>query len=795
MPFAIVPAFAVSVNPVKGTLLLAGSTTRIQGGTAGPGAPVRNEIIEIAGLPAIGATQVVPAPGGPTTPGGSSENLAPSATFAAAPTSSASAFDVTFDASASSDADGTIVEYQWDFGDGSTGTGQSVNHVYGALGTFSVTLTVADNSGAIGVATQTYVIGSALNMPPVSAFSVSNAGGLAPLTVTFDGSGASDTDGTIIDYSWSIGDTQIGTGAAITHTFSSPGLYNVNLTVTDNHGSATTVSHGVAIFPPSSRQVPLTKLPGLIGGTPARTTVYMADLSNLGLTNIGSVAILDNSAGSGGASGQFSGIDLDALRLSTISCSDASCVANLSAPPILNISPGRVVFAPGSQRPPADPKLFGTDLTGAAVDFATASLSSFDANAGPSNPDKRGSLSLGDGGILIASLQNPISTSGLNLYIGEVGDAEMSTASVIISDAALPVSDQLAAAIDAARIAIANNATLIDLDGDGFTEYQRILDSAQNMIREEFDLNRDGTPEIVWDRQDPKKTFTVDADGDGTPEIKREMNPNPAPGDAIATLTRDTDADGVPDYRYSYSVDTASGEILIQHETDRDQDGQYTAAGTSRTSQTQNQVVFHGTSCSPSQQQQIQLAYREAITRGGDCLFGLDPYLFALFGSFVASTDIAVSCGACPGGGSGCVTEQDVRAYWEGGQSEVDIKIAQFGGVSDVAATIFHETMHYIQGLHLHGDGTDDPGDATYACEKTCFGSGTSQTCAACLGVPNGDRRCDKYPFEVCQGEAHQCKCDGKIYPTQGSCAGQCNLNLGCFSNQCQRIARGPCQY
>ncbi len=54
---------------------------------------------------------------------------------------------VTFDGSASTDTDGSIVFYQWNFGDGYNGTGRVVTHQYGAKGTYSVTLTVMDNYG------------------------------------------------------------------------------------------------------------------------------------------------------------------------------------------------------------------------------------------------------------------------------------------------------------------------------------------------------------------------------------------------------------------------------------------------------------------------------------------------------------------------------------------------------------------------------------------------------------------------------------------------------------------------
>ena len=47
------------------------------------------------------------------------------------------------DASASSDVDGSIVSYDWDFGDGTGGVGRTVEHTYGSDGTFVVVLTVS----------------------------------------------------------------------------------------------------------------------------------------------------------------------------------------------------------------------------------------------------------------------------------------------------------------------------------------------------------------------------------------------------------------------------------------------------------------------------------------------------------------------------------------------------------------------------------------------------------------------------------------------------------------------------
>ena len=84
----------------------------------------------------------------PTSPVVTQPNLYPVAVVSASPLSGDVPLDVAFDGSGSSDPDGSISSYAWDFGDGSTGVGVTISHTYLTAGNFAATLTVTDNRAA-----------------------------------------------------------------------------------------------------------------------------------------------------------------------------------------------------------------------------------------------------------------------------------------------------------------------------------------------------------------------------------------------------------------------------------------------------------------------------------------------------------------------------------------------------------------------------------------------------------------------------------------------------------------------
>jgi PKD repeat protein len=83
--------------------------------------------------------------------------------------------------------------------------------------------------------------------PPVASFSFYNSPSPTGSLVTFNGTSSYDIDGTIAGYSWNFGDSSTGSGAIVTHSFSTAGTYNLILTVTDNAVLASSTSSSVII--------------------------------------------------------------------------------------------------------------------------------------------------------------------------------------------------------------------------------------------------------------------------------------------------------------------------------------------------------------------------------------------------------------------------------------------------------------------------------------------------------------------------------------------------------------------
>jgi PKD repeat protein len=185
---------------------------------------------------------------------------------------------LTLDGTASSDSDGTIVSYDWDFGDGIIGTGASPTHTYLSDGTFDVTLIVTDDAGDTGTAGSTATIGLG-NQPPVAKANGPYSGTVGE-TVTFDGTGSSDPDGSIASYSWNFGDGNSGTGPSPTHTYTSAGMFNVTLMVMDDIGATDSAASTADIVAQPVNRPPVADANGPYTGTVGDSITFDGSASN-----------------------------------------------------------------------------------------------------------------------------------------------------------------------------------------------------------------------------------------------------------------------------------------------------------------------------------------------------------------------------------------------------------------------------------------------------------------------------------------------------------------------------------
>lgn len=183
--------------------------------------------------------------------GGPALNVSPTAVATSDVANGPVTLAVAFDGTASSDTDGTITSWFWDFGDGNTdGSGPSVSHAYDAIGEYTAQLTVTDNTGTTDTAELIIT---------VTAGNVGAAAVATPtpgtLTVEFDATGSSVTTGSIVSYLWDYGDGNTSTDAVATHTYAAANSYTYTLTVTDDQSGTGEVTETINVSDATSTRV------------------------------------------------------------------------------------------------------------------------------------------------------------------------------------------------------------------------------------------------------------------------------------------------------------------------------------------------------------------------------------------------------------------------------------------------------------------------------------------------------------------------------------------------------------
>jgi PKD repeat protein len=183
----------------------------------------------------------------------------PKADFLFSPASPTEGQSVQFDASTSRDCppdatsieqcpanSPTLVEYAWDFGDGSKGSGVRAAHAYEKAGAYSVTLKVTNQRGYSSTASKFLTVGAAAD--PTAVFTFSPVAPIMHETVFFNAAASKAAPGrTIVSYRWDFGDSWTGSGITSTHKYDRPSGFVVVLTVTDDLGKKGVATQTVTV--------------------------------------------------------------------------------------------------------------------------------------------------------------------------------------------------------------------------------------------------------------------------------------------------------------------------------------------------------------------------------------------------------------------------------------------------------------------------------------------------------------------------------------------------------------------
>ena len=166
---------------------------------------------------------------------------------------------ITFTGSAVAGEGHTITSWEWDFGDGTTGSGQTVTHRYAQAGSYQVILTVTNDCGQTASAKKTITV-SAPKTPtptptpapecprPSAIISRYETSVYVEQEVEFSASGSSGGDTrSIVSYEWDFGDGATASGETVTHAWKETGKYTVVLTVTNDCGATDTATKTVTV--------------------------------------------------------------------------------------------------------------------------------------------------------------------------------------------------------------------------------------------------------------------------------------------------------------------------------------------------------------------------------------------------------------------------------------------------------------------------------------------------------------------------------------------------------------------
>jgi PKD repeat protein len=172
------------------------------------------------------------------------ENQPPTADFVFDPSTPAPEETTAFEATAS-DGDGEVVAYRWTVDGEPAAEGPAFEYAFPGPGEYTVELTVTDDDGATDSVTKTVTVAEG-NQAPTVGFDLSPATPAPGEDVALVAE-ATDPDGEVVAYRWTVDDRTVAERPELTYTFEDPGTYVVAVTVTDDDGATASASREVTV--------------------------------------------------------------------------------------------------------------------------------------------------------------------------------------------------------------------------------------------------------------------------------------------------------------------------------------------------------------------------------------------------------------------------------------------------------------------------------------------------------------------------------------------------------------------
>ncbi|MDH5689343.1 MAG: PKD domain-containing protein, partial [Candidatus Bathyarchaeota archaeon] len=169
----------------------------------------------------------------------------PLASFTHSPTEPSPRDSITF-ADTSTDLDGAIVSWFWDFADRGWSVEQDSTHQFTEEGEYTVSLAITDNDGCTNTSRQTITV---RNLPPTASITYSPSSPTAGQEVSFADASSHPQGHAITSWSWDFGDGYASTEQDAVHRYENPGSYAVTLAVKDDEGFEDTYSTTIDVKP------------------------------------------------------------------------------------------------------------------------------------------------------------------------------------------------------------------------------------------------------------------------------------------------------------------------------------------------------------------------------------------------------------------------------------------------------------------------------------------------------------------------------------------------------------------